>query len=88
MREVAERFAAPQEVSFVAGSIGNGDLSIQVCLRDHDALMRFLEGVVAKMPGVIQARTVLVPWKLKDVYQWNIPRSSAGEDEARWEGEV
>jgi hypothetical protein len=30
-------------VSFVAGSIGNGDLSIQVCLRDHDALMSFLE---------------------------------------------
>ena len=40
MREVAQRLAALQEVSFVAGSIGNGDLSIQVCLRDSDALTR------------------------------------------------
>ena len=88
VRDVAERFAALQEVSFVAGSIGNGDLSIQVCLRDNDELRRFLDEVVGKMPGVTRARTVLVPWKLKDVHQWNIPRPSAEEDEARWEGDV
>ena len=80
VREVAERFAALQEVSFVAGSIGNGDLSIQVCLRDSDALRRFLEEVVGKMPGVTHARTVLVPWKLKDVHEWNIPPSSVEQD--------
>lgn len=75
VRDVAERFAALQEVSFVAGSIGNGDLSIQVCLRDSDALMRFIDEVVGQMPGVTRARTVLVPWKLKDVHEWNIPPS-------------
>ncbi len=80
VREVAERFAALQEVSFVAGSIGNGDLSIQVCLRDSDALRRFLEEVVGKMPGVTHARTVLVPWKLKDVHEWNLPPSSVEQD--------
>ena len=32
------------------------------------------------MPGVSRARTVLVPWKLKDVYEWDIPPSSVEED--------
>jgi Lrp/AsnC family transcriptional regulator for asnA, asnC and gidA len=80
VRDVAERFAALQEVSFVAGSIGNGDLSIQVCLRDNDELRRFVDEVVGQMPGVTRTRTVLVPWKLKDVHQWNIPPSSVEED--------
>jgi Lrp/AsnC family transcriptional regulator for asnA, asnC and gidA len=75
VREVAERFAALQEVSYVAGSIGNGDLSIQVCVRDSQELLRFVEEVVGPMPGVTRTRTVLVPWKLKDVYQWSIPPS-------------
>ncbi len=80
IREVAERLAALQEVSFVAGSIGNGDLSIQVCLCDSDALTHFIEEVLGKMPGVTRARTVLVPWKLKDVHEWNIPPSLVDED--------
>ena len=80
VREVAERFAALQEVSYVAGSIGNGDLSIQVCVRDAEELLRFVDGVVGTMPGVIRTRTVLVPWKLKDVYQWSIPRSFDDEE--------
>ena len=88
VRDVAERFAALPEVSFVAGSIGNGDLSIQVCLRDNDELRRFVDEVVGQMPGVTRARTVLVPWKLKDVHQWNIPRSSTDEDEMRGQGDL
>ena len=35
--------------------------------------------VVGEMPGVTRARTVLVPWKLKDVHQWNIPPSADEE---------
>ena len=67
-------------MSYVAGSIGNGDLSIQVCVRDTQELLRFVDEVVGTMPGVTRTRTVLVPWKLKDVYEWNIPRSF--DDEA------
>jgi Lrp/AsnC family transcriptional regulator, regulator for asnA, asnC and gidA len=80
IREVAERFAALEEVSYVAGSIGNGDLSIQLCVRDAAELTRFVDDVVAMMPGVTKTRTVLVPWKLKDVYEWNIPPSFGEED--------
>ncbi len=73
VRAVAERFAELDEVSYVAGSIGNGDLSIQVCLRDMAELTRFVDEVVGAMPEVLHARMVLVPWKLKDVYEWNLP---------------
>ena len=79
VRDVAERFARLEQVSYVAGSIGNGDLSIQVCLHDGEALRRFVDEVVGEMPGVTRARTVLVPWKLKDVHQWNIPPSADEE---------
>ena len=30
-----------------------------------------------------RARTVLVPWKLKDVHEWNIPQSSVEADEEK-----
>ena len=62
-------------MSYVAGSIGNGDLSIQVCVGDAKELLRFVDEVVGTMPGVTRTRTVMVPWKLKDVYQWSIPSS-------------
>lgn len=80
VREVAEHFARLEEVSYVAGSIGNGDLSIQLCLRGSAELTRFVDEVVGQTPGVTRARTVLVPWKLKDVYQWDVP-AAAGQDE-------
>jgi hypothetical protein len=39
------------------------------------------------MPGVTRTRTVLVPWKLKDVYQWSIP-PSFDDEQVREEKEV
>ena len=64
----------------MAGSIGNGDLSIQVCVHDVQALRRFVDEVVGTMPDVTKARIVLVPWKLKDVYEWSIPPLFGEED--------
>ena len=79
LHELAERFAALANVSYVAGSIGQGDLSIQVYARNEAELLRFVEEVVGVMPGVMRTRTALVPWKLKDVYQSRPrPRRAAG----------
>jgi len=73
LRDVAERLAEFDNVSYVAGSVGDGDLSIQVYARDNQELLRFVDEVVGKVPGVTRTRTVMVPWKLKDVYQWQPP---------------
>ena len=62
----------------MAGSVGDGDLSIQVYARDTEELLRFVDEVVGNVRGVPRTRTVVVPWKLKDVYQWQIPET-AGE---------
>ena len=81
LHELAERFAALENVSYVAGSIGQGDLSIQVYARNEAELLRFVEEVVGVMPGVMRTRTALVPWKLKDVYEWAVPQGLGGLQE-------
>ena len=74
---VARRLVDYQHVSYVAASIGKGDLSIQVCARDAEELERIVGKVVGSIPGVLHTKTVLVPWKLKDVYEWQIPDEKA-----------
>jgi Lrp/AsnC family transcriptional regulator for asnA, asnC and gidA len=67
-------------VSYVAGSLGDGDLSIQVYARSTAELARFVDEVVGSLPGVTRVRTTMVPWKLKDVYQWDLPSDLPGDE--------
>ncbi len=73
LREVAEQLAGFENVSYVAASAGEGDLSVQVYAHDNQELLRFVDEVVGRLEGVTRTRTVLVPWKLKDVYEWQMP---------------
>ncbi len=84
LQDVAEQLCQFENVSYVAGSVGDGDLSIQVYARDTEELLRFVDEVIGKVPGVTRTRTVMVPWKLKDVYNGAFPRRVAGEGE--WGG--
>jgi Lrp/AsnC family transcriptional regulator for asnA, asnC and gidA len=78
LQDVAARIVEFENVSYVAGSVGDGDLSVQICARDTEELLRFVNEVIGKVAGVTRTRTVMVPWKLKDVYQWDIPDVSGG----------
>ena len=75
LQSVAEQLCSLDNVSYVAGSVGDGDLSAQVYARDTEDLLRFVDEVIGKVHGVSRTRTVMVPWKLKDIYQWRIPES-------------
>jgi Lrp/AsnC family transcriptional regulator, regulator for asnA, asnC and gidA len=86
LREVAEKLVEFENVSYVAGSVGDGDLSIQVYARSNEELLRFVDEVIGKVPGVTRTRTVMVPWKLKDVYQWHLPALLDANDGARQGG--
>jgi Lrp/AsnC family transcriptional regulator for asnA, asnC and gidA len=77
LQEVAAQVVEFENVSYVAGSVGEGDLSIQVYARDTEELLRLVEEVIGKVPGVTRTKTVMVPWKLKDVYQWRVPEPTA-----------
>jgi Lrp/AsnC family transcriptional regulator for asnA, asnC and gidA len=71
--EVARRLASYECVSYVACSMGDVDVSIQIVGRDNSEVYSFVTDVVAKIPGVRKTSTLIVPVILKDVYQWRIP---------------
>ena len=82
VREVADKLAAFDCVSYIACSIGEQDISIQVNARNNEELYRFATEVIGNMPGVASTNTVIVPLLLKSLSEWGIPESAcvdAGE---------
>ncbi len=82
LQDVAAQLVDFPTVSYVAGSVGEGDLSVQVYARDTEELLRFVNEVIGKVPGVTRTKLAMVPWKLKDVYQWQVPVGAAEEGRA------
>jgi len=75
--EVAKKLAENENVTYVASSLGENDVSIQVVAKDTEEIYRFVTEVVRKIPGVKKTVTSIVPIILKDIYQWRIPTSLA-----------
>jgi Lrp/AsnC family transcriptional regulator, regulator for asnA, asnC and gidA len=82
LQDVAAQLVEFPTVSYVAGSVGEGDLSVQVYARDTEELLRFVNEVIGKVAGVTRTKLAMVPWKLKDVYQWHVPVEVAEEGRA------
>jgi Lrp/AsnC family transcriptional regulator, regulator for asnA, asnC and gidA len=82
LQDVAVQLVDFPTVSYVAGSVGEGDLSVQVYARDTEELLRFVNEVIGKVPGVTRTKLAMVPWKLKDVYQWHVPVEATEEGRA------
>src|SRR6185369_2054136 len=59
--EVAHKMAAFENVSYVACSIGETDVSMQVLGRDTSEVYRFVTEVIGKVPGVRKTKTSIVP---------------------------
>ena len=74
--DVANHAMAYDCVTYVACSIGETDVSIQVVAKDTVEIYRFVTEVIGKMPGVRKTTTSIVPIVLKDVYQWRMPSGS------------
>jgi DNA-binding Lrp family transcriptional regulator len=74
---VAAVVAMP-EVSYVAYSTGDQDLSFQAFFRDPLEMHDFITNRVHQLSGIRRTRTVLVPRIVKDSYQW-LPPDSAFE---------
>ncbi len=80
IHEVADTLAQKECVSYVACSIGERDVSIQVVARDNAEMYAFVTQVVGKLPGVRKTTTYIVPVTLKDVYQWHLPDGLCMDD--------
>ncbi len=74
--DVAKKASEYECVSYVACSIGDRDISIQIVGHDTNEIYEFVTNVIGKIPGVRKTTTSIVPLVLKDVYQWRIPKSS------------
>ena len=74
--DVAKEITRNDCVTYVACSIGETDVSIQVVGKDTAEIYNFVTGIIGKLPGVRKTPTSIVPIVLKDVYQWHIPRGS------------
>jgi len=79
IQQVAETMSAYDCVSYVACSIGETDISLQVVAPDTGEVYRFVTEVIRKVPGVRKTTTSIVPRVIKDVYQWRIPDNVCGE---------
>jgi Lrp/AsnC family transcriptional regulator for asnA, asnC and gidA len=74
--DVAKKVAEYDCVSYVACSIGETDISVQIVGHDTTEVYRFVTEVIGKTPGVRKTTTSIVPLVLKDVYQWRIPKTT------------
>jgi Lrp/AsnC family transcriptional regulator for asnA, asnC and gidA len=73
INEVARRLAEHENVTYVACSIGERDVSAQVVARDNNEVYALATEFIGKLPGVRKTTTSIVPIRLKDVYQWRVP---------------
>jgi Lrp/AsnC family transcriptional regulator for asnA, asnC and gidA len=78
--DVANKMAEYENVSYVACSIGETDISVQLLAGDTSEVYRFVTEVIGKIPGVRKTTTSIVPLVVKDVFQWRIPASLVNED--------
>lgn len=83
VQELAREIAGFDCVAYVAFSMGERDISIQVNASGNDELFHFATEILGNLPGVIKTSTLVVPLKLKDVYDWQIPSSSCVENEGK-----
>jgi Lrp/AsnC family transcriptional regulator, regulator for asnA, asnC and gidA len=74
IKTVAQLVAELEYVTYVACSIGETDISLQLVGRNTDEIYRLVTDVIGKIPGVRKTTTSIVPLVVKDVYQWRIPR--------------
>ena len=73
IKAVATRLSEYENISYVACSIGERDVSAQIVARDNQEVYTFATEVIGRMPGVRKTTTSIVPIVMKDIYQWRVP---------------
>jgi Lrp/AsnC family transcriptional regulator for asnA, asnC and gidA len=76
IQEVAQKLAQFENITYVAYSTGDRDISVQVVARSNPDAYAIVTQVIAKVPGVRKTTSSVVPVILKDVYDWHMPTTS------------
>ena len=72
---VAKQIAGYDNVTYVACSTGDRDISAQIVAHDNTELYQFVTETLGKTSGVRKTTTSIVPVILKTVYSWRIPQA-------------
>jgi Lrp/AsnC family transcriptional regulator for asnA, asnC and gidA len=80
IEDVARVLAQNEKVRYVACSIGQRDISVQVIAHDNTEIYTFTTEFIGKLPGVRKTTTSIVPIILKDIHQWSIPKLKEAKD--------
>ncbi len=75
--EVARNLAKFEQVTYVACSTGDWDISIQIVGRNNYEIHRFVIEVINELSGVSKTNLIILPAVLKDIHDWRIPEKIA-----------
>jgi DNA-binding Lrp family transcriptional regulator len=73
MSQAADLLLKMPEISYLAMSTGDQDLSIQAFFQSIDEMQAFITEKLHQVPGLRRTRTVLTLQLLKDTYEWRPP---------------
>ena len=79
VQEVARYVAGIEEVGYVGLTTGDRDISLQVFAPSVDVLYDFVTEKLNHIPGVVRARTFVIPRVIKSIYQWALPSQLPGD---------
>lgn len=77
LQDVAAELVQIDQIAYVAGTLGDGNLNAQIYARDNEELVRLVDEVIGSIPGVTRVRTIIVPWILKEPCDWHVPAEIA-----------
>lgn len=71
MEEVAKEIGKFPEVSYVAISFGDRDVSVQVFCKSTEEVKDFVLKKLSRLPGIARTTTVILPTVIKEIHEWN-----------------
>jgi DNA-binding Lrp family transcriptional regulator len=81
LNEIARKIAEFPEVSYVAISFGEQDISLQVVAKSPAELYDFVTNRLLRLPGIERTNTVVVPTVVKDFNEWLPPELKMVRDQ-------
>ena len=73
VQQVADTVAAFPDVYYVGMTTGDRDVSLQLYAESVDDLYDFVTEKLNRIPGVLRARTFVVPRIVKSISDWSLP---------------
>lgn len=70
---VVQQLLAMEFVTYLATSIGENDISVQIVGRSNEEIYTIVTESIGRIKGVRKTTTSIVPNVLRDVYEWHIP---------------